>query len=52
MINLLLRYGAAVHVALLVVYASWARGGSAPAYFWAIPWLALGILELMFLLPP
>lgn len=52
MISLLLRYGAAVHVALLVVYASWARGGSAPAYFWAIPWLALGILELMFLLPP
>ena len=52
MINLLLRYGAAVHVALLVVYASWARGGSAPAYFWAIPWLALGIVELMFLLPP
>ncbi|MGI6100549.1 MAG: O-antigen ligase family protein [Kiritimatiellia bacterium] len=52
MISLLLRYGAAVHVALLVVYASWARGGSAPAYFWAIPWLALGIVELMFLLPP
>ena len=52
MISLLLRYGAAVHVALLVVYASWARGGSAPAFFWAIPWLALGILEMLFLLPP
>lgn len=51
-ISLLLKYGVAVHVALLVVYASWARGGSAPAYFWAIPWLALGILEMLFLLPP
>ncbi|MDD5704291.1 MAG: O-antigen ligase family protein [Kiritimatiellae bacterium] len=52
MVNILLRYGVALHLALLVAYASWARGGSAPAYFWALPWLALGMLEMMFLLPP
>lgn len=52
MISLLLRYGVAVHVALLAIYSAWARGGSAPAFFWAIPWLALGIVEMIFLLPP
>jgi O-antigen ligase len=39
-------------VALLAIYTAWARGGSAPAFFWAIPWLALGIVEMIFLLPP
>lgn len=52
MVDILLRYGVALHLALLVVFASWARGGSEPAHFWALPWLALGIVEMMFLLPP
>ena len=51
MVEILLKYGVAVHVAVLIIYASWARGGSAPAFFWAIPWLAFGILEMIFLLP-
>ena len=50
--GLLVRYGVALHLAVLAIYASWARGGSAPAFFWAIPWLALGVIEMMFLLPP
>ncbi len=52
MVNLLLRHGVALHLALLAIYTSWARGGSAPAFFWALPWLALGIVEMMFLTPP
>ena len=52
MIDLLLRYGVAIHVALMVVYASWARGGSSPDYLWAFPWLSLGLLEIMLLMPP
>ncbi len=52
MVNILLRYGVALHLALLVVFTSWARGGSEPAHFWALPWLALGIVEMMLLLPP
>ncbi len=42
----------AFHLGLLAIYAAWARGGSAPAFFWAIPWLALWALEMLFLLPP
>ena len=41
-----------MHVALMVVYSAWARGGSSPAYVWALPWLCLGLLEMMLLLPP
>ena len=52
MIDVLLRYGVAIHVALMVVYSSWARGGSSPAYLWALPWLCLGLLEIVLLLPP
>ncbi len=52
MIDLFLRYGVAIHVALMVVYSSWARGGSSPAYLWAIPWLCLGVAEIMLLMPP
>ncbi len=52
MTSLLIRYGIVLHVAVLAIYTSWARGGSAPAFFWAIPWLAAGIIEMMFLLPP
>ncbi len=52
MIDLFVRYGVAIHVALMVVYSAWARGGSSPAYMWALPWLCLGLLEIMLLLPP
>ncbi len=52
MIAFFARFGVAIHVALLVVWASWARGGSSPAYFWALPWISLGILEVMALMPP
>jgi O-antigen ligase len=52
MIDLFVRYGVAIHVALMVVYSAWARGGSSPAYVWALPWLSLGLLEIMLLLPP
>lgn len=52
MSRLFTKYGIALHVALLIVYASWAKGGSSPYYSWALPWLALGILDIMFLLPP
>ena len=52
MIDLLVRYGVAIHVALMVVFSSWARGGSSPYYAWALPWLALGIVEMMLLMPP
>lgn len=51
MIVFLAKFGVALHVALMVLWASWARGGSAPAYFWALPWLSLGLLEVMLLLP-
>lgn len=51
MITFLAKFGVALHVALMVLWASWARGGSAPAYFWALPWLSLGLLEVMLLLP-
>lgn len=51
MIAILARFGVAIHVALLVVWASWARGGSSPYYLWALPWLSLGLLEMMFLMP-
>lgn len=47
----LAKFGVALHVALMVLWASWARGGSAPAYFWALPWLSLGLIEVMLLLP-
>ena len=52
MINLYLRFGVALHVALMVIYSSWARGGSSPYYLWALPWLSLGVIEIMFLMPP
>lgn len=52
MINLYLRFGVALHVALMVIYSSWARGGSSPYYLWALPWLALGVIEIMLLMPP
>lgn len=52
MIDLISKFGVAINVALLVVWSSWARGGSAPAYFWALPFLALGIIEIMILMPP
>lgn len=52
MTRFFVKYGIALHVALLIVYASWAKGGSSPYYSWALPWLALGIIELMFLFPP
>ncbi len=52
MIDVFVRYGVAIHVALMVVYSAWARGGSSPAYVWALPWLCLGLLEIMLLLPP
>ncbi len=52
MIDLFVRYGVAIHVALMVVYSAWARGGSSPAYMWALPWLCLGLLEMLLLLPP
>ncbi len=52
MIDVFLRYGVAIHVALMVVYSAWARGGSSPYYLWAIPWLCLGLVEMVLLLPP
>ena len=52
MIDVFVRYGVAMHVALMVVYSAWARGGSSPVYVWALPWLCLGLLEVMLLLPP
>ena len=52
MIDVLLKYGVAIHVALMIVYSSWARGGSSPVYLWALPWLSLGLLEIMLLMPP
>lgn len=52
MIGFLSKYGVAIHVALLVVWSSWARGGSSPAYFWALPWLSLLVWEMMLFLPP
>ena len=52
MIDLFVRYGVAIHVALMIAYSAWARGGSSPAYAWALPWLCLGLLEIMLLLPP
>lgn len=52
MIRKFIKYGVAFHVALMVVYSSWARGGSSTYYFWALPFLALGLLEMMLLMPP
>lgn len=52
MIRKLVKYGVAFHVALLVIYSSWARGGSSSHYLWALPFLALGVLEMMLVLPP
>lgn len=52
MSRIFVKFGIALHVALLIVYASWAKGGSSPYYSWALPWLSLGIIEMMFLLPP
>lgn len=52
MLRQLIKYGVALHVALIVAWSAWARGGSSPVYAWALPWLALGILEIMFLMPP
>ena len=52
MIDVFLRYGVAIHVALMVVYSAWARGGSSPVYLWALPWLCLGVAEMVLLLPP
>lgn len=52
MIRKFVRYGVAFHVALMVIYSSWARGGSSTYYFWALPFLALGVIEMMLLMPP
>ena len=52
MLDLFVRYGVAIYIAVMVAWASWARGGSSPAYVWALPWLALGIIEMMLLQPP
>lgn len=48
----ILRFGVAIHVAVMIIYSSWARGGSSAYYYWALPWLALGIVEIMLLMPP
>ncbi len=42
----------AIHVALLVIWSSWARGGSSPAFFGALPWLTLALIVITCLLPP
>lgn len=52
MIRKFIRYGVAFHVALMVIYSSWARGGSSYHYFWALPFLALGVIEMMLMMPP
>ncbi len=52
MINFSSRIWIVIHVALLVIWSSWARGGSAPAYFWALPWLSLFVIEIIFAMPP
>lgn len=51
MIAFISRFGAALGVILMVLWSSWARGGSSPYYFWALPWISLLTLELMFTLP-
>lgn len=52
MMEFFTRNWVAIHVALLVLWSSWARGGSSPSYLWALPWLSLGVVEILFLLPP
>ena len=51
MIAYLARFGVALSVALFVLWSSWARGGSNFHYFWALPWICLLTLEMMFVLP-
>lgn len=51
MLAFLSKYGAALGVVLSILWTSWARGGSSPYYLWALPWLALFTIELMFTLP-
>lgn len=52
MVAFLARFGVALSVALFVFWSSWARGGSNYHYFWALPWICLLTLEMMFVLPP
>lgn len=52
MISLLARFGVAANVALLILWSSWARGGSSSHYVWALPWICLLVWEMMFLFPP
>lgn len=52
MLDSLVRYGVAIYIAVTVAYSSWARGGSSPFYVWALPWLSLGIAEMVMLQPP
>lgn len=52
MVAFLARFGVALSVALFVFWSSWARGGSNSYYFWALPWICLLTLEMMFVLPP
>lgn len=52
MLAFLSNFGVAFNVALLVIWSSWARGGSSPHYYWALPWICLLVWEAMLLFPP
>lgn len=51
MTSFLARYGVALTASLFVVWSSWARGGSSPYYWWALPWICLLTIEALFVLP-
>lgn len=52
MTSFIARYGVALAVSLFVIWSSWARGGSSPSYWWALPWISLLSVETLFVLPP
>ncbi len=48
----ILKYAGAAHVFLLTAFLIWVHGGTDPAHMTVVPWLCLGAIEVMLLLPP
>ncbi len=45
------RLAVMLHVAFLAIYLAWARGGTVVGLYSPMPWLALGLLEMVILFP-
>lgn len=45
------RFAVMLHVAFLAGYLAWARGGTLAGLYSPLPWLALGLLEMVILFP-